>query len=985
VKRRWEREDLEQHWGVLPPELKLLRNKSGATRLGFMLLLKFFQLEGRFPSAPHEIPEQAVIFLSEQTQVPPEAWQDYPWEGITIRRHRSEIRKWTGFREATLKDAKKLESWLLNDVLPTEHRYDRLKEAALSHCRTMRIEPPGPERLKRHIRAAAHAHETRFSEGVYQQLSSSVLERLDKLLKPQPTTDGESEWTAWQNLKADPGKAGIESVKEAAARLRLVREVGLPATLFAGVSPKLLERYAKRASVEEPYELRRHGKPLQATILAAYLHHRSEELTDHLVDLLVEIIHKMGKRAEKKVEEQLSGQLKKVPGKLGVLVRMAEACLNAPEGVVKQVIYPVASEDLLKTILQEIQNSGPAYHNTVRIALKRSYQSHYRRMLPELLGALEFKCENARYKPVMDALAVLKAYLPYKAPSYPEGTKVPIEGVVRPIWMPLVVEAGGAPPKINRVAYEICVLKALREQLRCREIWVMGSRRYRNPDDDLPQDFEARREEYYADLGIPTDAKAFTALMKEEMTRGLAALNEGMPGNSKVKILPKKGGWISVSPLEPQAEPENLGELKIEMARRWPMTSLLDVLKETDHQVAFTQFLRSGTEREHLDRRVLRRRLLLSLYGLGTNTGLKRMATGQGDDSPKDLQYVRRRFLSIEGLRNAIAQVVNATLDVRLPQIWGEATTSCASDSKQFGAWDQNLLTEWHNRYGGRGVMVYWHVEKKSTCIYSQFKRVSSSEAAAMIEGVLRHCTEMEVERQYVDSHGQSEVAFAFCRLLGFELMPRLKGIHRQRLYLPESGQAYPNIDLVLASRSINWELIEQQLDAMVKHSVALKMGMVDAESILRRFTRSNIQHPAYKAFAELGKAIKTIFLCRYLSSEELRREIHEGLNVVENWNSANGFIFYGKGGELATNRREDQEMGLLCLHLLQASLVFINTLMIQRVLTDASWSTTLGTRDLAGLNPLLYHHINPYGVFDLDLDARLPLGDYMPTGALAT
>ena len=52
-----------------------------------------------------------------------------------------------------------------------------------------------------------------------------------------------------------------------------------------------------------------------------------------------------------------------------------------------------------------------------------------------------------------------------------------------------------------------------------------------------------------------------------------------------------------------------------------------------------------------------------------------------------------------------------------------------------------------------------------------------------MIEGVLRHCTEMEVERQYVDSHGQSEVAFAFCRLLGFELMPRLKGIHRQRLY----------------------------------------------------------------------------------------------------------------------------------------------------------------------------------------------------------
>jgi len=44
-------------------------------------------------------------------------------------------------------------------------------------------------------------------------------------------------------------------------------------------------------------------------------------------------------------------------------------------------------------------------------------------------------------------------------------------------------------------------------------------------------------------------------------------------------------------------------------------------------------------------------------------------------------------------------------------------STACASDSKKFGAWDQNLMTEWHIRYGGRGVMIYWHVEKNSTCI----------------------------------------------------------------------------------------------------------------------------------------------------------------------------------------------------------------------------------------------------------------------------
>jgi hypothetical protein len=72
----------------------------------------------------------------------------------------------------------------------------------------------------------------------------------------------------------------------------------------------------------------------------------------------------------------------------------------------------------------------------------------------------------------------------------------------------------------------------------------------------------------------------------------------------------------------------------------------------------------------------------------------------------------------------------------------------------------------------------------------------------------------------------------------------------------------------------------------------------------ISRFTRDAPQHPTYQALAELGKAVKTVFLCRYLHLEALRREIHDGLNVVENWNSANSFIFYGKGGEISTNRR---------------------------------------------------------------------------------
>jgi len=192
------------------------------------------------------------------------------------------------------------------------------------------------------------------------------------------------------------------------------------------------------------------------------------------------------------------------------------------------------------------------------------------------------------------------------------------------------------------------------------------------------------------------------------------------------------------------------------------MTSLLDMLKETDLRLNFTDVLRSPTAYETLDRAILRPRLLLCLHGIGTNAGLQRMNAAQHGATYKDLVYVRRRYITAYQLRQAIATVTNGTLVARNPAIWGEGTTACASHSKHFGAWDQNLTTQWHVRYGGRGIMIYWHVERKSLCIHSQLKSPSSSEVAAMIEGVIRHCTEMSIDRQYVDSHGQSEVAFAF-------------------------------------------------------------------------------------------------------------------------------------------------------------------------------------------------------------------------------
>jgi TnpA family transposase len=975
MKRQWTADELAEHWTLHPGEVDLLANKHGATRLGFALLLKYFQYEGQFPPHKSDIPTAAIVFLARQLALPPELHAQYRWAGRTITFHRTQIRQALGFREATVQDAEALAAWLAREVLPHEHRPEHLHAAVLARCRACHLEPPAPSRVNRLVRSALRTYEERLYRNVLARIGPDGLARIDALLAPDSTQ--EQEEPTLHDLKADPGHLRLDNLFAQIIRLRQVRELALPDDLFAGIAPKVVHLYRQRAAAEPPSELRAHPDTVRATLIAALCVERRREITDGLIDLLIAMVHKIGATAERRVEREFLADFKRVTGKTNILYHVAEAAVEHPDALVREVVYPAAGgEQTLRALVREYKATGPSYRLHVQTHLRASYRAHYRRVLPEILDVLAFRSNNAAHAPVIRALALLRRYTADKARRFSPDEDVPLEGVVPPSWVETVVctDARGRL-RIDRINYEICVLQTLRDKLRCKEVWVEGADRYRNPDEDLPADFAAQRTTYYEVLRLPLDSATFVRGLQDEMTAALIALDHAMPRNTGVAILPKHSGWIKVSPLDPLPEPPTLTRLKGEIGQRWPMTGLLDMLKEADLRVGFTQAFTSVASREVLDSATVQRRLLLCLYGLGTNTGLKRIAAGEHDESYADLRYVQRRFITRDNLRDAIARLVNAILAVRNPRVWGDGTTACASDARKVGAWDQNLRTEWSIRHRGPGVMIYWHVEKKSVCFYSQLKTVSSSEVAAMIEGVLRHCTQMTVEKNYVDSHGQSEVAFAFTRLLGFQLMPRLKGLHAQKLSLPFPGQrdAYPHLQPVL-TRAINWELIRQQYDELVKYTTALRLGTAQTEAILRRFTRTGVQHPTYAALAELGKAVKTIFLCAYLRDEAVRREVHEGLQVVENWNSANDFIYYGKGGEIATNRLDDQEVSILCMTLVQNALVLINTLMIQRVLAEPTWLARMTPEDFRGLTPLIYAHVNPYGVFRLNMTERLAL-----------
>ena len=976
MKRQWSDVELTAGWSLNHDEFELLKHRTAKSRLAFAAMLKFFQLEGRFPGDKREVPPVALEYLSDQLDVPVAAFQSYSLSGRTAKRDRESIRDHLGFRRIKVEDSKTLIEWLRTSVFPIDHKSEHVHESAMSWCRTHKIEPPTPQHLERIVGSALSRFEQDFFSATLASLPACCQSTMDELLEVSDDAESENEATPFAELRLDPGRPSLESVLNEIAKLDRIERIDLPDELFESITTSVVQKYRLRAGTEPPRELRRHPKKIRYTLVASFCLQRKKEVIDGLVDLLIQVVHRIGVRSERKVVKTLMEDLKRVHGKTAILFRIAEAAVEYPEGTIKDVLYPVAGEQTLKDLVREFKATGSAYQKEVHSTIRSSYGNHYRRMLPAILDALEFRSNNALHRPVIEALEFLKANRDSKQRYFSLDDGVPIDGVVKPKFHDFVVEQdGNGAERVNRINYEIAVLQALRERLRCKEIWVVGADRYRNPDEDLPSDFDANRQEYYTAIKQPEQAAEFVADLKQQMAESLQSFNDTIVTNDKVKLIERRKGRISLSPLEPQPEPKQLLHLKTEVTRRWPMTSLLDVLKEADLRIGFTDEFRSMSSREVLSQAELQKRLLLSFYGLGTNTGLKRVSASDKHINYKDLLYVRRKFIQKDSLRRAIANVVNSIFRVRRPDIWGEGTTACASDSKKFGAWDQNLMTEWHIRYGGRGVMIYWHVEKKSACIYSQLKRCSSSEVAAMIEGVMRHSTEMSVEKNYVDSHGQSEVAFAFCHLLGFELLPRLKGITKKKLYRPESGQpdAYPNLQAIL-TRPINWELIAKQYDEMVKYATALRLGTAETEAILKRFTKDNLKHPTYQALLELGKVKRTMFLCRYLESEALRQEIHEGLNVVERWNGTNGFIFFGKGGEVATNRLEDQEISVLSLQLLQTCLVYVNTLMIQNVLGEPSWMEQMSVEDFRALTPLIYAHVNPYGSFELDMDKRLPI-----------
>jgi len=935
--------------------------------LGFAVLLKAFLFLGFPPRRKEDVPFSVVSWISQQLDVDSSVYEGYIWKSRLWDKHLAAIRRFTGFKPINQKESRMLADWLVEKASNHPSRA-KMYAAAIHRYRHLLRELPKEKELQRLVNSTWQQYLNKVCHEISDRVGPEIRTMMDQSLDFDPSDKERYGW-----IKANPRKIGLKTLMIEIERLRFVNKFEIDANVFLPHIPdEVMKLLRDRAAPEGIYQMKRHQPEFRYALMAVLLHFRRMELTDNITDIFLNLIRRIEKKANKTLERDLINSIKIVYQKKEILYKIAKASTQNPEATFEEALFPVVGKDILYRIIEEFEGRDLNYDNIQTVEKKNKYTRTYRRMMKPVLDTLVFRTTNPACGSLVAGIALVRKYLDKKNTYYPETENIPkdlLNNMPAEVWE----DKNGNETRVVKHYFELCVLQKLEKALRNKEIWVEGAYRYRNSDDDLPQDWSDKWISYCGKYRIPETPEEFLTPIRHELALSLKKANEFFSKKQDVYIYyPGNGtrGYFRIPRIVKGPDHPVLEEIKQKALDRWGILDLTDILLEADRQVDFTRFFYSTAQRQVLNSSEVRERLLLSILGRGTGLGLKRIhAAAKPTFSYEDLIYFNKRYVHIDSVREAIAALVNRILEVRSPEIWRN-TNTCTSDGKYLGAWEQNLVAQWNPHYQECGIMSYFLVDENSAGIHSQINR--GTEVAAMITSLIRHDTRMTVEANCIDSHGQSELGFAFCRFLYVELLPWLKRMKYEQLYLSDTNMKgdLPHLDGVLA-RPIRWYHAYDHYEDMVRHVVAAKERIAPVDSLLRRFNRNNPANHTYKGFLEVGKALKTIHNCKFLTDPSYRQRIHKGRNIVENWNSAVDFICYGGKAEIQTNDPDTQELTVLSLHLLQNALVLVNTVMLERILWDSVYLQQIDDVDMNAMTPLFTSNVNPYG--DINLDVNKP------------
>ena len=933
--------------------------RSPSSRLTLLALLKVFQKLHRFPG-PDEIPPAVVqhlrIHLRFGEAVALEASDSFQ----RTRQHRA-IREYTGVM-AWCKEARRLAlaaGYEAALVMTRPADITNTIIAALIHARYELPALSTLERITKHVQARAYR---KTFKSVFRRLTAKERRALDRLL----VIAVDQRRTALQAIKRLPQRPSRKHLAESIAHLEWLESLGGESTALKGVAPTLVCEFAKQARTTDAREFKDFTSAKRYTLLLSLISNAKARTRDAVAGTLVNRMATIHKRAKEELEQHQFEQRERVGGLLGKFGEVIHivATVRSDQRVGQQVRSVLTRTQEIGVLQQECATAQNwSGHNYLPLLWR-----HYKNNRPVLFRAVNvLKLGSAAEEDsLLKAWNVLCEKSNRRA-QWISSESVPLDYASKR-WRDLLQHPSNSK-WINRRQLEVCVLSYLTDHLQAGTLFVPGSDAYADHREELLswRECESRLKEYCKRVDLPANADEFVGQLQRQLTEAAARVDRQFPQNTAIRvndkgepILPKYGA---------RQIPESAQRLHVEVIKRMPERGILDILVNVEHLTNFTQHFGPASHSEPKIARAAER-YLLTVFAIGSNMGPVQAARHlQGLVTAHMLSFANRKHVSVEKLEAARRELVEFYLRLDLPKAWGDGTM-VGADGTQFDFYENNLLVGQHFRYRKMGAVAYRHIADNYIAVFGAFIPPGLWEGIYVIEALQQARLSIQADTVCSDTQGQSAAGFAFARMFGIRLWPRIRNWKNLKLYRPRARVRYRNIN-ALFSETVDWQLLHKHWKDWMRLILSVQAGRISSPTLIRQLSHRSALNPLARFAEELGCVERTLFLLEWISNQLLRQTVTAMTNKVESYHGFSKWLSFG-GEVVAENDPEEQQKHIRYNDLLASAVILQNVIDMSKIIADLrreGWTIT--DQDLSFLSPYLTG-VKRFGEYMLDLDREL-------------
>ncbi len=752
------------------------------TRLGFAFQVAFVRLTGRLPrQRPFEVEPDVLRYVARQLGLEDRADDlaaRYAARQPTVSAHAETVRRHLGVRPFGPDERAALEAFVRGEAAHME-RPAGLVARAEEYLRSAGVLLPAVSAVRRVVGSVR----AEVLDGTYAQMAKAVSDEvrgaIDALLVADASEEGRS---PLQTLKEPPGAVSPGALLAETEKLSALRATGVLSIDLSWMRASLRKALAHRVRYASAHRLRELRDDHRYAALVCFLQEAHADTVDHVVDLHAKLVTQTYRRAERRLDADSKERRRVLAGSLRSLREIGRLVLDGrvADADLRQAIRDRIPERTLREQVEEAEAWTAAHRGEVfpRVAGRLPY---LRQFSPSLVEALDFEIDPAggsvRARALVESVDVLRAMNEGGKRRVPEGA--PTSFI--PKGQRRFVERDGG---IDRAAYEAAVLTALRDEIRRGNVAVRGSKRFGHLSDlFMPEnEWEAARGAFFERAGLPASADEAVSLLESRLGGAYDRLLGELPQNSHVTFT-DGGTWRFSKDSAEALSPENddgLSALHDHLGRQMRQIRLPDLLIDVDNALGFTRHLTPTVSSERSAADVCEAVAAVIAYGcnLGPHT-MASLTDGVGYDQ---IKRVADAHLHGDALRRALADVVNGIAGLDTARVWGDGQTS-SSDGQRFLFPRRTVKRTYSHRMGDYAIEFYSFVADNYAPFYSTPIECTERDAGYVLDGLLYHESDLEIDEHYTDTHGYSEVQFAAFAALGKRFCPRIRGLHKQRIY----------------------------------------------------------------------------------------------------------------------------------------------------------------------------------------------------------